>query len=168
MDARFYFRVQRTPCRPPLGEICTPIESFARVLKTCGPLAIHLHAGIDASDLAPKASVDFPAKWAEFETGTGHNALRILSSLCCVCPPSVIPPLLQKEDMSFTPRLLPRNHLSFLPRSLTHASPSYQTPGEKDQAADLIFGAIEEYVRSQRPQTSKPEMGIHCVAKEST
>jgi phytoene dehydrogenase-like protein len=111
---------------------------------------IHLHAGIDASGLPEVPSADFPAQWAVIRdwdppTGDGVESPRniVLCSMPSLIDPSMAPS--GKHVLhAYTPATEPYSWWEGLDR----ASAEYKK--KKEEAADFLWKAIEEYVPNAR------------------
>mmetsp|Transcript_12021 Transcript_12021/g.28767 ORF Transcript_12021/g.28767 Transcript_12021/m.28767 type:complete len:580 (+) Transcript_12021:98-1837(+) len=109
---------------------------------------IHIHAGIDASGLPPVASEDFPAQWAvvrDWDLPEGVEAPRNIV-LCSM--PSLIDPSLAPEGKHVLHAYVPATEPYEWWEGLDRDSDDYKK--KKEEAADFLWSAIEEYVPDAR------------------
>mmetsp|Transcript_62918 Transcript_62918/g.153184 ORF Transcript_62918/g.153184 Transcript_62918/m.153184 type:complete len:614 (+) Transcript_62918:37-1878(+) len=109
---------------------------------------IHIHAGIDASGLPEEASADFPAQWAvvrDWDLPEGVEAPRNIV-LCSM--PSLIDPSLAPEGKHVLHAYVPATEPYEWWEKLDRTSDEYNK--KKDEAADFLWSAIEEYVPNAR------------------
>ena len=112
---------------------------------------IHLHAGINATGLPTTPSADFPAQWAvirDWEAGVEAPRNIVLCSMpslidyanetSCLAPPGC------HVLHAYVPATEPYADWAGLDRS----SPEYLA--RKDEAADFLWTAIEEYIPNAR------------------
>jgi Phytoene dehydrogenase and related proteins len=109
---------------------------------------IHIHAGIDATGLPSKPSADFPAQWAvvrDWEAPDGVEAPRNIV-LCSM--PSLIDPSLAPEGKHVLHAYVPATEPYEWWEGLDRSSEEYLR--KKEEAADFLWSAIEEYVPDAR------------------
>ena len=107
---------------------------------------IHLHAGIDASGLPTEPSADFPAQWAvirDWEAGVEAPRNIVLCSMASLIDPTLAPA--GKHVLhAYVPATEPYAKWAGMDRS----SPEYKQL--KEEAADFLWKAVEEYVPNAR------------------
>lgn len=109
---------------------------------------IHIHAGIDAAGLPTEASADFPAQWAvirDWDLPEGVEAPRNIV-LCSM--PSLIDPSLAPEGKHVLHAYVPATEPYADWAGLDRNSDEYKK--KKEEAADFLWRAIEEYVPDAR------------------
>lgn len=109
---------------------------------------IHIHAGIDAAGLPDKPSADFPAQWAvvrDWDLPEGVEAPRNIV-LCSM--PSLIDPSLAPAGKHVLHAYVPATEPYEWWAGMDRGSDEYRK--KKDEAADFLWSAIEEYVPKAR------------------
>jgi phytoene dehydrogenase-like protein len=109
---------------------------------------IHIHAGIDATGLPDKPSADFPAQWAvvrDWDLPEGVEAPRNIV-LCSM--PSLIDPTLAPAGKHVLHAYVPATEPYEWWAGMDRSSDEYRK--KKDEAADFLWSAIEEYVPKAR------------------
>ena len=109
---------------------------------------IHIHAGIDATGLPETPSADFPAQWAvvrDWDLPEGVEAPRNIV-LCSM--PSLIDPTLAPEGKHVLHAYVPATEPYEWWQGLDRNSEEYKQ--KKEEAADFLWSAIEEYVPNAR------------------
>jgi len=109
---------------------------------------IHIHAGIDASGLPEVPSADFPAQWAvvrDWDLPEGVEAPRNIV-LCSM--PSLIDPTLAPEGKHVLHAYVPATEPYEWWEGMDRNGDEYRT--KKEEAADFLWRAIEEYVPNAR------------------
>lgn len=109
---------------------------------------IHIHAGIDAEGLPEKPSADFPAQWAvvrDWDRPGGVEAPRniVLCSMASLIDPSLAP-----EGKHVIHAYVPATEPYSWWENLDRDSEEYKQ--KKEEAADFLWSAIEEYVPNAR------------------
>ena len=109
---------------------------------------IHIHAGIDATGLPSVPSADFPAQWAVVRDWNGQEGVESPRNIVLCSMPSLIDPSLAPEGKhvlhAYVPATEPYEEWAGMDRS----SDEYKQ--KKDEAADFLWSAIEEYVPNAR------------------
>ncbi|KAL7578911.1 hypothetical protein ACA910_006886 [Epithemia clementina (nom. ined.)] len=110
------------------------------------PSFVHLHAGIDATGLPTTPSADFPAQWAVIRDWTvGVEAPRNIV-LCSM--PSLIDPDMAPPNCHVLHAYVPATEPYAKWAGLNRGSTEYKQL--KEEAADFLWSAIEEYVPNAR------------------
>lgn len=109
---------------------------------------IHIHAGIDAKGLPTEASADFPAQWAvvrDWDAPEGVEAPRniVLCSMASLIDPSLAP-----EGKHVLHAYVPATEPYEWWEGLDRTSDEYKK--KKEEAADFLWSAIEEYIPNAR------------------
>ena len=109
---------------------------------------IHIHAGIDATGLPETASADFPAQWAVIRNWDGPEGVEdprniVLCSMASLIDPSLAPPG-KHVIHAYVPATEPYSDWAGLDRT------SEEYLRKKEEAADFLWSAIEEYVPNAR------------------
>lgn len=107
---------------------------------------IHIHAGIDATGLPDEASASFPAQWAvirDWEAGVESPR-----NICLCSMPSLIDPTLAPEGKHVLHAYVPATEPYADWQGMDRTSEEYKK--KKDEAADFLWSAIEEYVPDAR------------------
>ena len=109
---------------------------------------IHIHAGIDATGLPKTASADFPAQWAVIRNWDGPEGVEdprniVLCSMASLIDPSLAPPG-KHVIHAYVPATEPYSDWAGLDRK------SEEYLRKKEEAADFLWSAIEEYVPNAR------------------
>eukprot|EP00978_Attheya_sp_CCMP212_P016116 scaffold41963_cov67-Attheya_sp.AAC.1 len=107
---------------------------------------IHIHAGIDASGLPEVASADFPAQWAvvrDWDVGVEAPRNIVLCSM-----PSLIDDTLAPKGKHVLHAYVPATEPYEWWEGLDRTSDEYLK--KKEEAADFLWSAIEEYVPNAR------------------
>jgi phytoene dehydrogenase-like protein len=110
------------------------------------PSFIHLHAGIDASGLPDQPSTDFPAQWAvirDWKRGVEAPRNIVLCSMPSLIDPTMAPT--GKHVLhAYTPATEPYEDWAGMDRQ------SVEYKMKKEEAADFLWSAIEEYIPDAR------------------
>lgn len=107
---------------------------------------IHIHAGIDATGLPPIPSAIFPAQWAvvrDWNKGVECPRNMVLCSM-----PSLIDPSLAPEGKHVLHAYVPATEPYEWWAGMDRSSDEYRK--KKEEAADFLWSAIEEYVPNAR------------------
>lgn len=112
---------------------------------------IHLHAGIDSTGLPSAPTPDFPTQWAyirDWDLPLGVEAPR---NVVLVSMPSLIDPTLAPPNRhvihTYTPATEPYEDWKHLDRR----SNEYKL--KKDEAADYLWSAVEQYIPDARKRS---------------
>lgn len=109
---------------------------------------IHIHAGIDATGLPEKASADFPAQWAVIRNWDGPEGVEDPRNIVLCSMASLIDPSLAPEGKhvihAYVPATEPYSDWAGMDRN------SEEYSKKKQEAADFLWSAIEEYVPNAR------------------
>ena len=113
---------------------------------------IHIHAGIDAEGLPSEASADFPAQWAVIRDWNAQpGGVEAPRNVALVSMPSLIDPSMAPPGKhvihAYTPATEPYEWWEGLDRN----SDEYKQ--KKEEAADFLWSAIEEYIPNARHRT---------------
>mmetsp|Transcript_11933 Transcript_11933/g.14909 ORF Transcript_11933/g.14909 Transcript_11933/m.14909 type:complete len:610 (+) Transcript_11933:119-1948(+) len=119
---------------------------------------IHIHAGIDAEGLPPVPSADFPAQWAvvrDWDAPEGVEAPRniVLCSMASLIDPSLAP-----EGKHVIHAYVPATEPYEWWEGVERDSEEYRL--KKEEAADFLWSAIEEYVPNARERAVKGTVQI--------
>jgi phytoene dehydrogenase-like protein len=109
---------------------------------------IHIHAGIDASGLPPVASADFPAQWAVVRDWDAEEGVESPRNIVLCSMPSLIDPSLAPEGKHVLHAYVPATEPYEWWENLDRTSEEYMK--KKEEAADFLWSAIEEYVPNAR------------------
>ena len=109
---------------------------------------IHIHAGIDATGLPEKPSADFPAQWAVVRNWDGPNGVEDPRNIVLCSMPSLIDPSLAPEGKHVLHAYVPATEPYEWWEGLDRTSEEYKK--KKEEAADFLWSAIEEYVPNAR------------------
>ncbi|KAL3935713.1 MAG: hypothetical protein SGARI_002857 [Bacillariaceae sp.] len=99
---------------------------------------IHIHAGIDAAGLPEEASADFPTQWAVVRDWDAPEGVESPRNIVLCSMPSLIDPSLAPEGKH------PYEWWAGMDRN------SEEYKKKKEEAADFLWSAIEEYVPDAR------------------
>ena len=109
---------------------------------------IHIHAGIDATGLPTEASADFPAQWAVIRDWDAPGGVEAPRNIVLCSMPSLIDPTLAPEGKhvlhAYVPATEPYSEWAGMDRK------SEEYLKKKEEAADFLWSAIEEYVPDAR------------------
>ena len=109
---------------------------------------IHIHAGIDATGLPTEASADFPAQWAVIRDWDRPEGVEAPRNIVLCSMPSLIDDSLAPENChvlhAYVPATEPYSDWAHLDRN------SEEYKKKKEEAADFLWSAIEEYVPDAR------------------
>ena len=109
---------------------------------------IHIHAGIDATGLPTEASADFPAQWAVIRDWNMPEGVEAPRNIVLCSMPSLIDPSMAPEGKhvihAYVPATEPYADWAHLERG------SEQYEKKKEEAANFLWSAIEEYVPDAR------------------
>jgi len=109
---------------------------------------IHIHAGIDATGLPEKPSADFPAQWAVVRNWDGPEGVEDPRNIVLCSMPSLIDPSLAPEGKHVLHAYVPATEPYEWWEGLDRTSEEYKK--KKEEAADFLWSAIEEYVPNAR------------------
>ena len=109
---------------------------------------IHIHAGIDASGLPEEASADFPTQWAVIRNWDGPEGVEDPRNIVLCSMPSLIDPSLAPEGKHVLHAYVPATEPYEWWAGMDRKSEEYKK--KKDEAADFLWSAIEEYVPDAR------------------
>lgn len=109
---------------------------------------IHIHAGIDAAGLPEKPSADFPAQWAVVRNWDGPEGVEDPRNIVLCSMPSLIDPSLAPEGKHVLHAYVPATEPYEWWEGMDRNSEEYKK--KKDEAADFLWSAIEEYVPDAR------------------
>lgn len=109
---------------------------------------IHIHAGIDASGLPEVPSADFPAQWAVVRDWDGKEGVEEPRNIVLCSMPSLIDPTLAPEGKHVLHAYVPATEPYSWWEGLDRNSDEYKQ--KKEEAADFLWSAIEEYVPNAR------------------
>jgi phytoene dehydrogenase-like protein len=109
---------------------------------------IHIHAGIDASGLPETASADFPAQWAVVRNWDGPEGVEDPRNIVLCSMPSLIDPSLAPEGKHVLHAYVPATEPYEWWEGMDRNSKEYKQ--KKEEAADFLWSAIEEYVPDAR------------------
>lgn len=109
---------------------------------------IHIHAGIDATGLPPIPSADFPAQWAVVRDWDAPEGVESPRNIVLCSMPSLIDPSLAPEGKHVLHAYVPATEPYEWWADLDRNSEEYKK--KKEEAADFLWSAIEEYVPNAR------------------
>ena len=109
---------------------------------------IHIHAGIDATGLPPTPSADFPAQWAVVRNWDGPEGVEDPRNIVLCSMPSLIDPSLAPEGKHVLHAYVPATEPYEWWEGMDRNSDEYKK--KKEEAADFLWSAIEEYVPDAR------------------
>lgn len=109
---------------------------------------IHIHAGIDATGLPAEASADFPAQWAVVRDWDAPEGVESPRNIVLCSMPSLIDPTLAPEGKHVLHAYVPATEPYEWWEGLDRKSDEYKQ--KKEEAADFLWSAIEEYVPNAR------------------
>lgn len=109
---------------------------------------IHIHAGIDATGLPDKPSADFPAQWAVVRNWDGPEGVEDPRNIVLCSMPSLIDPSLAPEGKHVLHAYVPATEPYEWWEGMDRNSEEYKK--KKEEAADFLWSAIEEYVPNAR------------------
>lgn len=109
---------------------------------------IHLHAGIDASGLPEEPSADFPAQWAVVRTWDHPEGVEAPRNIVLCSMPSLIDHTMAPEGKHVLHAYVPATEPYKDWAGMDRKSPEYLK--KKEEAADFLWSAIEEYVPDAR------------------
>jgi phytoene dehydrogenase-like protein len=109
---------------------------------------IHIHAGIDATGLPEKASADFPAQWAVVRDWDAPEGVESPRNIVLCSMASLIDPSLAPEGKHVLHAYVPATEPYAWWEGLDRDSEEYKQ--KKEEAADFLWSAIEEYVPNAR------------------
>lgn len=109
---------------------------------------IHIHAGIDATGLPPLPSADFPAQWAVVRDWNAPEGVESPRNIVLCSMPSLIDPSLAPEGKHVLHAYVPATEPYEWWENLDRKSDEYMK--KKEEAADFLWSAIEEYVPNAR------------------
>mmetsp|Transcript_30372 Transcript_30372/g.90568 ORF Transcript_30372/g.90568 Transcript_30372/m.90568 type:complete len:601 (-) Transcript_30372:415-2217(-) len=109
---------------------------------------IHIHAGIDAAGLPPVPSADFPAQWAVVRDWDAPGGVESPRNIVLCSMPSLIDPTLAPEGKHVLHAYVPATEPYEWWKGMDRNSDEYRK--KKEEAADFLWSAIEEYVPNAR------------------
>jgi phytoene dehydrogenase-like protein len=109
---------------------------------------IHIHAGIDATGLPEVPSADFPAQWAVVRNWDGPEGVEDPRNIVLCSMPSLIDPSLAPEGKHVLHAYVPATEPYEWWEGMDRNSEEYKK--KKEEAADFLWSAIEEYVPDAR------------------
>jgi len=109
---------------------------------------IHIHAGIDASGLPETPSADFPAQWAVVRDWDAPEGVEAPRNIVLCSMPSLIDPTLAPEGKHVLHAYVPATEPYEWWEGMDRKSDEYKK--KKEEAADFLWSAIEEYVPGAR------------------
>jgi phytoene dehydrogenase-like protein len=109
---------------------------------------IHIHAGIDATGLPEKPSADFPAQWAVVRDWDAPEGVESPRNIVLCSMASLIDPSLAPEGKHVLHAYVPATEPYEWWEGLDRDSEEYKQ--KKEEAADFLWKAIEEYVPNAR------------------
>lgn len=109
---------------------------------------IHIHAGIDAAGLPSTPSANFPAQWAVVRDWDAPGGVEAPRNIVLCSMPSLIDPSLAPEGKHVLHAYVPATEPYEWWQGLDRNSEEYRK--KKEEAADFLWSAIEEYVPNAR------------------
>ena len=109
---------------------------------------IHIHAGIDAKGLPETPSADFPAQWAVVRDWDHPEGVEAPRNIVLCSMPSLIDPTLAPEGKHVLHAYVPATEPYSDWKGMDRNSEEYKR--KKEEAADFLWSAIEEYVPDAR------------------
>lgn len=109
---------------------------------------IHIHAGIDSSGLPTVPSEDFPAQWAVVRDWNLDGGVEAPRNIVLCSMPSLIDPSLAPDGKHVVHAYVPATEPYADWKDMDRSSPEYKA--KKEEAADFLWSAIEEYVPGAR------------------
>ena len=109
---------------------------------------IHIHAGIDARGLPGVPSADFPAQWAVVRDWDAPEGVESPRNIVLCSMPSLIDSSLAPEGKHVLHAYVPATEPYEWWSEMDRGSDEYKK--KKDEAADFLWSAIEEYVPDAR------------------
>jgi len=109
---------------------------------------IHIHAGIDATGLPTEASADFPTQWAVVRDWDAPEGVESPRNIVLCSMPSLIDPTLAPEGKHVLHAYVPATEPYEWWEGMDRNSEEYKQ--KKEEAADFLWSAIEEYVPDAR------------------
>ena len=119
---------------------------------------IHIHAGIDATGLPKEASADFPAQWAVIRDWDAPEGVESPRNIVLCSMPSLIDPTMAPENNHVIHAYVPATEPYSWWENMDRNSEEYKR--KKDEAADFLWSAIEEYVPNARDRAVKGTVQI--------
>ena len=114
---------------------------------------IHIHAGIDATGLPPVPSADFPAQWAVVRDWDAPEGVESPRNIVLCSMPSLIDPSLAPKGKHVLHAYVPATEPYEWWADMDRNSEEYKA--KKEEAADFLWSAIEEYVPNARDRAVK-------------
>jgi phytoene dehydrogenase-like protein len=105
---------------------------------------IHIHAGIDATGLPEMPSSDFPVQWAVVRNWGGQEGVEDPQNIVLCSMSSLIDPSLAPEGKHVLHAYVPATEPYEWWEGMGRNSEEYKQ--KKEEAADFLWSAIEEYV----------------------
>lgn len=109
---------------------------------------IHIHAGIDATGLPEIPNANFPAQWAVVRDWDAPEGVEAPRNIVLCSMPSLIDPTLAPEGKHVLHAYVPATEPYEWWEGLDRNSDEYKK--KKDEAAEFLWSAIEEYVPNAR------------------
>jgi phytoene dehydrogenase-like protein len=109
---------------------------------------IHIHAGIDAEGLPDVPSADFPAQWAVIRDWDGPLGVEDPRNIVLCSMPSLIDPTLAPKGKHVLHAYVPATEPYSWWEGMDRNSQEYKD--KKEEAANFLWSAIEEYVPNAR------------------
>jgi len=109
---------------------------------------IHIHAGIDAEGLPLEASADFPAQWAVVRDWDHPEGVEAPRNIVLCSMPSLIDPTLAPQGKHVLHAYVPATEPYSDWEGMNRTSEEYKQ--KKEEAANFLWSAIEEYVPNAR------------------
>lgn len=122
----------------------TSEESGIPMLKSF----IHIHAGIDATGLPTEPSADFPAQWAVVKDWDLEEGVEAPRNIVLCSMPSLIDSTLSPEGTHVLHAYVPATEPYSWWEGMDRTSDEYKE--KKEEAADFLWSAIEQYVPDAR------------------
>ena len=109
---------------------------------------IHLHAAIDGEGLPTEASADFPAQWAVIRDWNGEEGVEAPRNIVLCTMTSLIDETLAPKGYHVLHAYVPATEPYEDWENLDRRGAEYKA--KKEEAADFLWKAIEEYVPNAR------------------
>ena len=109
---------------------------------------IHIYAGIDATGLPENPSADFPAQWAVVRNWDGPEGVEDPRNIVLCSMPSLLDRSLAPEGKHVIHAYVPATEPYEWWQGMDRNSEEYKQ--KKEEAADFLWTAIEEYVPNAR------------------
>ena len=109
---------------------------------------IHIHAGIDAAGLPEEPNADFPAQWAVIRNWDLPEGVEAPRNIVLCSMPTLIDPTLAPDGKHVLHAYVPATEPYEWWEGMDRNSEEYKK--KKEEAADFLWSAIEEYVPDAR------------------